>query len=320
MSLLDAKLNAYTLISVAFVQPASDSNVIVNVDSSAWMPVGLAVFCENGGAYLVVERTSDDTVKLKNTGASGNAAPGATIPVGSLMAAGSATPGSGGFIVTGTPALGDVPTWDGSQWITAGRSALAITAFAAVNPVVETGATVVNPAFTAAENFAPTSLLLTNNANGESKDVHTTPTSMASSQSYTSSTPGHVDTFTLTGNAPGSPTATRTATQTRGQRNYAGVVAIGASFATLVGSATVNALDVDGSFAFTLTDDGTHQLGFGRPARFGAATLKDANTGFGVSITLVSSASFTNASGFAEAYNYYKVDAPVNGTLSGVVS
>lgn len=198
-----------------------------------------------------------------------------------------------------------------------------ITSFAAVTPTVEVGATVTNPAFTAAHNHLPSvSLTLTNNKTAESKNVlgtPTTPTSSAGSQVL--NTVGGQWVFTLTGvDVTGSdaPTAAITARQ----RNVAGVVATGnTSTATLYAAQVHNALASSGAFTFTFTDDGTHEVQFMRRSAYGAPTsVKDNATGFGVSYSLVGTYSWTNPSGFAETFNLYKLDNPVNGTKTIVVT
>lgn len=86
MRMFDVKLQAFTKTTAAFVQPASAASVEVDVDSSVWMPIGSAVFCETGGVYTVAARPDDSTATLTNTGAVGNATPGTPIKAGSLVA------------------------------------------------------------------------------------------------------------------------------------------------------------------------------------------------------------------------------------------
>lgn len=192
-----------------------------------------------------------------------------------------------------------------------------ITSFAAVTPTVEVGATVANPAFTAAHNHLPSvSLTLTNNKTGEAKNVLGTPTAPASSAgSQVLNTVGAQWIFTLTGvDVTGTDAAT--AAITARQKNFAGKPAVGnTSPATLAAGATYAVLDSDGAFTFTITDDGTHEVQFMRRTAYGAPSyVKDSATGFGVSYTLVGTSSYTNAQGFAENFNLYKLDVAINGT------
>lgn len=193
-----------------------------------------------------------------------------------------------------------------------------ITSFAASVSVVEVGATVTNPTFTAAHNHTPTSLVLTNNKTAESKNVVATPTSFASSAgSQVLNTVGASWVFTLTG-ADGSGTDAQNATIVARQKNLAGKPAVGnTNPATLAAGATYSALASSGVFSFTITDDGTHEIQFMRRTAYGApSSVKDSATGFGVSYTLVATASYTNAQGFSENFNIYKLDVAVNGTVS----
>ncbi len=190
-----------------------------------------------------------------------------------------------------------------------------ISAFAATSPTVEVGATVSNPAFTAAYNRTPSAAVITNNKTAEAKDVHLTPTSFASSASHTFTTVGEAWTFTDTA-GDGINTDARTASITARQRNVAGVVASGnTSPATLYAAAVASSLASSGTFNFTFTDDGTHEIQFFRRTTYGAPTsVKDNVSGFAVSYSLVGTYSWTNPSGFAENVNLYKLDNPVNGT------
>src|SRR6185369_4609468 len=89
---LDACLQAWTKTTVDFVQPASGATVVVKVEANAWMPLGLPVFIQGGGAYTVVSRPKESSVVvLQNTGATGNTAPGATVLADALL-----SPGGGG--------------------------------------------------------------------------------------------------------------------------------------------------------------------------------------------------------------------------------
>jgi len=236
-----------------------------------------------------------------------------------FITAGGGGGGGGGFTVAGTPVAGYVPMWDGTQptWSPAGG--LSITAFAAVTPIVELGSTVVNPAFTAAENAVPTTLLLTNNADSESKDVHSTPTSFASAHSFTKSTFNQSVQFTISATL-GASSASRAASITWGQRIFAGVVAAGASLATLVAAASVTTLGLSRVASFALTDDGTHKMQFACRTGYGTPVFKDAVTGFALAITKVGDFSFTNASGAIESYQQWELDNPFNGTLNWAVT
>jgi hypothetical protein len=107
---LDATLQAFTRTRADFSQPAVNGTVLVDVASTAWMPVGLAVFLEGGGSYVVVSTPSRTKVKLRNTGATGNAAAGATVKANALLSPGSAesSGGGGGGGVVASPSVAPV--------------------------------------------------------------------------------------------------------------------------------------------------------------------------------------------------------------------
>lgn len=67
---------------------------------------------------------------------------------------------------------------------------------------IEIGSTFATPSFTATHNRPPTSLVLTNNANAEAKNVVATPNAFQSDQNYQLLVPGSV-TWTLTGDDGG---------------------------------------------------------------------------------------------------------------------
>ncbi len=75
----------YSLTTANFTQPASGANVTVSVRNSRIFPAGATVFVEGGGAYLVVSKPSITSLSLQNTGATGNASPGATVASGSRV-------------------------------------------------------------------------------------------------------------------------------------------------------------------------------------------------------------------------------------------
>lgn len=198
-----------------------------------------------------------------------------------------------------------------------------ITAFSAVVSVVEVGATVTNPSFTAAHNHPPSaSLVLTNNKTAEAKSVISTPNAFASSAgSQILNTVGGAWTFTLTGVDVTGSDAMSVSIVAR-QKNFAGLVAVGnTSAATLAAAATYAVLASSGAMTFTLTDDGTHEWQFMRRAAYGApSSVKDNATGFAVSYSLAATVTYTNSQGFAESYNIYKLDNPINGTKTIVVA
>lgn len=223
--------------------------------------------------------------------------------------------GSGGGSVGGTPVPGYVITADSSGapvWHTA--TPFAVTTFNGAM-LYECKQSVVHPAFSASSTATPTSALLTNTDNGESLDVHLTPTSFASAQTYHKDTPNLSITWTLT-ESDGIYTALKTLTAVWGQFNFAGKVPPGSALSVLTGAATYKVLDTQQSFNFSITDDGTHQAQVAIPSRYGTVVCFDRETGFGVGMTLVDTTNYTNIQGYAELYDHYVLDAGINGTAN----
>jgi hypothetical protein len=105
---LDATLQSYTRTSADFIQPASGSNVVVRVESTAWIPIGIGVYMQGGGGYTVMANPSSTQVTLRNEGYGGNAAATTVIAAGALLAAGGLAGGGGGVTDHGAlTGLGD---------------------------------------------------------------------------------------------------------------------------------------------------------------------------------------------------------------------
>src|SRR4051812_29867338 len=87
--------DAFTTLALPFTQPGVGANRQVRVVSTAALVAGLGVFVAVGGSYTVISVDSNVLVTLQNTGASGNAAPAATVAAGGLVTANGA-PGATG--------------------------------------------------------------------------------------------------------------------------------------------------------------------------------------------------------------------------------
>lgn len=81
-------VDAFTLTTAAFVQPAIGSNVTVSVLDSTWIGLGQILFLENGGSYSVSSIPTAVSVQLNNLGYTGNAAPATNIPSSSKVSPG----------------------------------------------------------------------------------------------------------------------------------------------------------------------------------------------------------------------------------------
>lgn len=82
--------NPYSMTTASFVQPACDGNVMVTVESTAWMASGQIVFVEGGGYYIVASITDSMMATLINpcfavnsvTGTVIGSTPAAVVPAG----------------------------------------------------------------------------------------------------------------------------------------------------------------------------------------------------------------------------------------------
>jgi hypothetical protein len=78
-------LNAYSLMTANFIQPAVGATVLVTVQNSSWAAIFMDVFQESGGYYRVNGIPDSTHLLLLNRGYTANAAPGATVPAGSRI-------------------------------------------------------------------------------------------------------------------------------------------------------------------------------------------------------------------------------------------
>ncbi len=206
---------------------------------------------------------------------------------------------SGSADILGTPSLGYVVTWNGSakEWQPSGGLSLN---FSVNTGLYEVGQTISNPAFTASYNATPAAAVLTNNVNGESKDVHATPTSFTSSQTYVRNTPNQSVTWTLT-----TTNGTRTASATWGQKIHWGVSSAPSNTSAFGRSLAGSALGTSRNASFTVTPSGTDKIYVYLPTRYGTPTFT-AGGFVGGFILLTNAISDTNAQGFTENYALYE--------------
>lgn len=73
--------NAYTALTASFVQPAVNSTVTVQVQDSDFLAIGMDVFQEGGGYYLVTAKPTATSATLMNRGYTANTPPGTVIPI-----------------------------------------------------------------------------------------------------------------------------------------------------------------------------------------------------------------------------------------------
>lgn len=197
---------------------------------------------------------------------------------------------------------------------------IVIAGFGANTSLVETGQSVVAPSFTASYTGpAVSTAVMTNDANGESRDVHLTPTSFTSAQTYVKSTPNQSVTFTLNATGTAGPAAVpRTASITWGQKNFFGVSSTPANTEAFIESLTAQ-LTTSRNSGFSVNATAGQKIYFACPTRYGAPTFTVG--GFvGGFILRATGISVTNAQGFTETYDLYESVNAGLGTTAVTVS
>lgn len=82
-----AGINATTLTTASFIQPAVDSTVSVEVVVSSWVSNGQIVFVQGGGDYMVDSVPDSTHMVLKNLGYPNNSVPTTVVPTDSSVSA-----------------------------------------------------------------------------------------------------------------------------------------------------------------------------------------------------------------------------------------
>jgi len=222
--------------------------------------------------------------------------------------------GGGGLVVIGSPLPTWIPTWNGTaaEWQPPGG--LQVLSFGPVVGLYETSQPVATPAFIASYSASPAAAVLTNNANAESLDVHLTPTSFSSAQTYTKTTPNQSVTWTLT-----TSNGTRTASATWGQKNWWGISTSPANTEAFIEALAGSQLTTTRGAAFTVNATSTNKIYFACPSRYGTPTFTVG--GFvGGFILRGSAISVTNAQGYNENYDLYESVNAGLGTTNVTVS
>ena len=78
-----AGLNAFTITTFNFTQPAVNATTTISVQNTQWMQPGQPIYIASAGYYEVVVAPTLQTVDIKNLGYTGNATPGSIILSGS---------------------------------------------------------------------------------------------------------------------------------------------------------------------------------------------------------------------------------------------
>lgn len=198
---------------------------------------------------------------------------------------------------------------------------IVISGFGPTTSLVETSQTVVAPAFTASYTGGTVqTAVLTNNANGEAKDVHLTPTSFASSNNYQKTTPNQSVVFTLNAQGTLGPAAdARTSSIVWGQKNFWGVSSAPANTEAFIEGLASNQLNTGRGSGFTVNASGANKIYFACPTRYGTPTFTVGGFAGGF-IQRATGISVTNAQGFTETYDLYESVSAGLGSTTVTVS
>lgn len=91
-------INAYTLTTASFIQPAISSTVAISVLTSVWAAIGQYVAISGAGSYQVTAKPDSLTMTLRNTGGVFNAIAGSTIAAASTVSPSGDFGGIGGYV------------------------------------------------------------------------------------------------------------------------------------------------------------------------------------------------------------------------------
>jgi len=224
--------------------------------------------------------------------------------------------GAGGTLPLPGPA-GNLLTSNGSAWVSETPGGFVITSFAPVTAALEIGLTATSPAFTAAESDTPTSLVLTNNDNSESKSVVGTPTSFTSSQNYTKTANNASVLFTLTGSDGVNGNARTTSIFWR-PRVYHGVGVNGLSTEADIKALASSALQASRATSYTDNAGASQYLYWAAPTSYGTPTFTVG--GFSGGFSLVSNTIALTLNGVTQNYQLWQSDTANLGSTAVVVS
>lgn len=228
-----------------------------------------------------------------------------------------------GFAVGGTPAIGKVVGYDGTQPIwEAVPTAFAITGFAKSGAtLVLVGATVANPSFTASYNQPATAVTLSD-TDGNSDAIALPATAFASPHSFTKNTYGQSVTFTDTATgATGSGAAS--ATLSWGENVYTGSAVDpgggGYNAAFITALAPTLKLGPQGTYAENAS--ALQSVFFATRSAFGLTTANFFVGGFPFACSVVAAGvAITNANGITENFDLFRSDNIGLGAFSLVVA
>lgn len=217
--------------------------------------------------------------------------------------------GGGGFVVSGTPAIGKVVGWDGVQpiWEPV-PTAFAIISFVKTGATLFlAGASVVNPAFTASYNQAATAVTLTD-TEGNTDIIALPGTALVSPHTVTKTVYGASVTYTDTASSP-MGSAAAGVTLTWGQNVFFGSIVDPGVYnnAFITALAATLKLAPNGTYAYNAS--ALQNCFFCARTAFGLTTANFTVGGFPFACSRIATAvAVTNANGVIENYDVFRSD------------
>ncbi len=225
---------------------------------------------------------------------------------------------------TGAPSANHVIMWDGARYEPQGLTldpevigpAFTVS-LAASLPLVELGSTQNSPSFTASYGpYSPTAALLTNDANGESRNVVGSPTSFISAQNYSKSTYGQSVVFTLNV-SKGALARNANTSMTWTQKVYVGSGDPGANSSAILASLTGTLL-LSKNGTFNTSAGMGQKIYFAYRVPYGTSTFTIG--GFEGGFLSPTTISVLNDHGITENYYLYESENENLGSISLIVS
>jgi len=193
----------------------------------------------------------------------------------------------------------------------------AISSFSPDASVVEVGATVATPGFTAAYNRTPDTATLKDGVNPD-KDVSSTPTAFSSDETYLKTANNDSQSFTLEATEDGDTDSTGTAISWRPRTMYDVSNDPGPYDEAFIEGLANQQLDNNRATTFTVNAGAGEYIFYCYPDAYGAATFFVG--GFEGGFSLVATTSVTNVFGVTQDYRVYKSDNPSLGSTTVTVT
>lgn len=186
--------------------------------------------------------------------------------------------------------------------------------------LLQIGASVVNPAFTASYTNAPTTAILTD-TEGHTDDVSSTPTSFISPHTFTKSVYGQSVTFTDTVTSPQGPAAGSTSITWAQTVRWGTQVDPGVYNSAFIAGLSNSSLQLGPGGTFAVNASGGASVFYATRTAFGVTALDFTVNGLPFAISKVGSAvAYTNTNGVTENYDVWMSDNIDLGAFSFVES